>query len=362
MRKILVIVGCGLLAGCVTVEKTRERLASGNAEQIEQAKRDARRMALDRYLPEAERIAYVEMLTENDTLYEMLPFLHDNRSVQAAAIKKMSFAEEGLAAKFAKDYDAYDSILQRCLSDDVLAIAVSQMCAQADFDDLYAARKTFRIDSELKKEMTDALLEKAMSDAQRVKVFDVCDDDKRRERALATVKDQKALLDLLCTYIGRGGSEFDVIVGALSDETIVTFISDDTRFVHLAELQGSSRLCAKMKDPGKLGALMVDLAGPRAELCESAMKILPDAWLVKIAEEAKNEKLREYVPFNIRSVQAVERLFCGGKVSAKIQWTLAIRLPKGAATRKMYEAASDEKVRKELLEKMPREVRKEIER
>ena len=95
MGKILVIVGCGLLAGCVTVEKTRERLASGNVEQIEQAKRDARRMALDRYLPEAERIAYGEMLTENDTLYEMLPFLHDNRSVQAAAIKKMSLRRKG---------------------------------------------------------------------------------------------------------------------------------------------------------------------------------------------------------------------------------------------------------------------------
>lgn len=358
MGKILVIVGCGLLAGCVTVEKTRERLASGNVEQIEQAKRDARRMALDRYLPEAERIAYVEMLTENDTLYEMLPFLHDNRSVQAAAIKKMSFAEEGLAAKFAKDYDAYDSILRRCLSDDVLSIAVSQMCAQADFDDLYAARKIFRVETSLENEMLDALLEKAMSDAQRVKVFDVCDDDKRRERALANVKDQNVLLDCLCT--GLEESKAKIVAGYLSDETIIEFIRKDVRFVRFAEHKGAHCLCGKMKDPDKLGALLVDLAGPRAELCRSAMKILSDACLVKIIEEAKNEKLREYAPWDIRSVQAAERLFCGGKVSAKIQWALAFRLQKGAATRKMYEAASDEKVRKELLEKMPRELRKEI--
>ena len=363
MRKILVIVGCGLLAGCVTIEKTRERFASGDAEQIEQAKRDARRMALDRYLPEAERIAYVEMLTENDTLYEMLPFLQDNRNVQAAAIKKMSFAEEGLAAKFAEDYVALnDSRLRSCLSEDVLAIAVDQICAQADFDDLYAACKTFRlkIGDSLENEMTDALLEKAMSDAQRVKVFGVCDDDKRRERALANVKDQTVLLDCLCTRMGE--SKAEIVAGYLSDETIIEFIQKDVRFVRFAERREVSRLCEKMKDPGKLGALMVDLAGSRAELCESAMKILPDAWLVKIAEEAKNEKLREYVPFNIRSVQAVERLFCGGKVPAKIQLMLALRLPKGAATRKMYEAASDEKVRKELLEKMPRVLRKEIEK
>jgi len=361
MNKMIGIIACGLIAGCVSVEKTRERLASGDAEQIEVAKRDARRMALDSHLPEEERIAYIELLADNDVLYTILTSLRYDEAVQTAAIKKMSFAEEGMAAKFAKDYHDYDSSL-RCLSDGVLAVAVSQMCAQADFDDLYAARKTFRIETELENVLTDALLEKATNDVQRVKVFGVCCDDKQAARALEKVKDQNALLDLLCGRIGRCGSPSATVVSALSDETIVGFIRDDARFIRFAEHKGSSCLCEKMKDKTKLCELLIQLDGARAELCYGALAALSDECLVRVIKEAKCEKLKQGACWKVRSSKTAEHLFCDVTLSDKSQWTLAWRLAKGAATRKMYDSARDDKVRKLLLEKMPRELRKEIEK
>lgn len=359
MRKILVIVGCGLLAGCVTVEKTRERLASGDACQISRAKSDIRWELLNRCRssePDERWLAYAGLMKDNNELLDVLRCLRHGTTCQIAVIRQMSFAEEGFAFKFAEECRGGDL---RSLKDDVETFAIHQMCEQAGFDDLYATTKIAWAGSS-ENEIIDALLKKASADNQFTKVFFRSRDDERRKKALENVKDQNVLLDCLCT--GLEESKAKIVAGYLSDETIIEFIRKDARFVRFAEHKGAHCLCAKMKDPGKLGALLVDLSGPRAELCRSAMKILPDAWLVKIIEEAQNEKLREYAPFDIRSVQAIERLFCGGKVSEKIQWTLASRLRQGSATRKMYEAASDEKVRKELLEKMPREVRKEIEK
>lgn len=360
MRKILAIVGCGLLAGCVTVEKTRERLASGDASQISRANRDIRWQLLNRCRssePDEEWLAYAGLMKDNNELLDILRCLRHGTSCQIAVIRQMSFAEEGFAFKFAEE--CRSGKLGLYGSDDVLPFAIHQMCEQAGFDDLYATTKIAWAGSS-ENEIIDALLKKASADNQFVKVFFLSRDDERRKKALANVKDQNVLLDCLCT--GLEESKAKIVAGYLSDETIIEFIRNDARFVRFAEHKGAYCLCAKMKDPGKLGALLVDLSGPRADLCRSAMKILPDAWLVKIVEEAKNEMLRNLAPYDIRSVQSVERLFCGGKVSAKIQWTLVSRLQQGSATRKMYEAASDEKVRKELLTKMPREVRKEIER
>ena len=363
MRKILVIAGCGLLAGCVTVEKTRERLASGDACQISRAKSDIRWELLNRCRssePDEEWLAYAELMKDNDELLDILRSLSHGSTHQKAVIRQMSFAEEGFAFKFAEECRSGKlRVLYGHSSEDVLPFAIHQMCEQAGFDDLYATTKIAWAGSS-ENEIIDALLKKASADNQFTKVFFLSRDEERRKKALENVKDQNVLLDCLCT--GLEESKANIVAAYLSDETIIEFIRKDVRFVRFAEHKGAHCLCAKMKDPGKLGALLVDLAGPRAELCRSAMKILPDAWLVKIVEEAKNEMLRNLAPYDIRSVQAVERLFCGGKVSAKIQWTLASRLRQGSATRKMYEAASDEKVRKELLEKMPREVRKEIEK
>lgn len=86
-KLIGVAVTMAVMAGCVTVEGTREQLKSGDANEVKKAERNIVRIAVDggrkdampRYTVE-QRISFVELTSKNDVLLEVVDGLMNNNS------------------------------------------------------------------------------------------------------------------------------------------------------------------------------------------------------------------------------------------------------------------------------------------
>lgn len=97
-----------VFSGCISIENTRAQLASGDPEQVRQAKDNIVYVAAkggnqNRSYSMSERMSFLDLATDNDLLFQIACETSDGQ-IQLAALKKIDYKKPGIAAKVLKRF------------------------------------------------------------------------------------------------------------------------------------------------------------------------------------------------------------------------------------------------------------------
>lgn len=97
-----------VFSGCISIESTRAQLASGDPEQVRQAKDNIVYVAAkggnqNRSYSMSERMSFLDLATDNDLLFQIADETSDAQ-IQLAALKKIDCKQPGIAAKVVKRF------------------------------------------------------------------------------------------------------------------------------------------------------------------------------------------------------------------------------------------------------------------
>lgn len=387
MKAILAGVSlCALaLTGCVTVESTRAQLASGNPEEVRQARENIFYISTADYLDVRQQLEYANLVSDREMLLRILDHARRNE-IRAAVAERLNLAEPGLAAEiFKKHRSAF--LLVKGFGDKVIG-----HLTEAELEEAYKSK----IDETLKGRVVVALIAKTQKSSTLMSLYkDTLLKDETREMACKRLVDESGkLTDEERLALLRNDWRFskpDVrrkLLTGLSDEAAVKFVLDAIQRHgvrawmedDLTPFDDAIVVISKVKDSAlgvKIAAAMFKAFASYENACKSSWMM---SWDSK--ERGKVDKLLKKLPKFDDSV--IETLICMDETSwthfvdsisenvayavlseskaksSELERKLVEKLPAARIDKKVYKGVRFDETRKAVMAKMSPEMKKTV--
>lgn len=345
-----------LFCGCVSVESTKAKLESGDAQSVRQAEETIKQQARNyQQLSIEERIQYIK-LTKNP---EVLFFIcHDNGDgkIKSAAARQIDFSQKGVFVRFIKEC-GYDI-------DDIEGSSdfIQWMLNSVPMEELITAfrqleNRTIDCDSNLKTSLYKKLAQTVTSEDV---LFELLSgrmatqlDSSDKSVALSKINDQSKLMTLFCNY--ASDEDKTAVIQKIREDTICDFIRKDER---LGKYIGKAKLLSRVQDNKKLAKALIERENPDG--AQSVVEVLAErsqTALASVVALAKSAKVKEWAMERIKDKNVVKQMILSKHVDDALKIQLADRLETGDVDEATYAAATSEAVKKALYGKLTPEGR-----